>query len=96
MYAIMNMMCNQKLRFEFSFVSLRKSNDFQYSGLPVLNCIQLFDSYRPISIDILHTVAAHLRAATLMETQHFFSKGHSVMVDPGLFGDVRKSNFTWN
>ena len=20
----------------------------------------------------------------------------SVMVDPGLFGDVRKSNFTWN
>ena len=52
MYAIKNMMCNQKLRFEFSFVSLRKSNDFQYSGLPVLNCIQLFDSYRPISIDL--------------------------------------------
>ena len=24
-----------------------------------------------------YTVAAHLRAAGLMETQHFFSKGHS-------------------
>ena len=26
---------------------------------------------------ILYTVAAHLRAAALMETQHFLSKGHS-------------------
>ena len=25
----------------------------------------------------LFTVAVHLRAAALMETQHFFSKGHS-------------------
>ena len=24
----------------------------------------------------MFTVAAHLRAAALMETQHFFSKGH--------------------
>ena len=25
----------------------------------------------------VNTVAAHLRAAAFMETQHFFSKGHS-------------------
>ena len=34
--------------------------------------------FRPLCNKILiHTVAANLRAAALMETQHFFSKGHS-------------------
>ena len=28
----------------------------------------------------LYTVAAHLGAAALMETQHFFSKGHSIFL----------------
>ena len=26
----------------------------------------------------------------------YITSGHIVMVDPGLFGDVRKSNCTWN
>jgi hypothetical protein len=38
--------------------------------------LDLVSFFKPTQVYI-NTVAAHLRAAALMETQHFFSKGHS-------------------
>ena len=48
--------------------------DWQYSTVP-----QKFGQFGYLQGNLytFYKVAAHLRAAALMETQHFFSKGHS-------------------